>query len=204
MNQEISPNLRLGKNVTIGSFCIVGQDEGEPTSIGDDSTIRSHSVIYGGNNIGNHFQTGHGVMIREKNQIGSNVSIGSKSNIEHHVTIEDGVRIHSNCFIPEFSVLQKNCWIGPCVTLTNAPYPRSARVKEELKGVTVGENAKIGANTTLLPGVKIGKNALIGSGSVVTKNIPDNALAYGNPARVTKNVKDLRYSDGAVVYPDIL
>ncbi len=204
MNSQISKNVELGHNVTVGPFCIIGQDDGEATVIGDDSTIRSHTVIYGGNTIGRHFQTGHGVMIRGKNTIGDNVSIGSQSNIEHHVTMEDGVRVHSNCFIPEFSILKKNCWIGPCVTLTNAPYPRSKRVKEDLRGVVVGENAKIGANSTLLPGVKIGKNALIGSGSVVTKDIPDNALAYGNPAKVTKNVKDLRYSDGETVYPDVL
>lgn len=203
MNQETFKNVQLGKNVTVGPFCLIGQEDGEKTVIGDDSTIRSHTVIYGGNKIGNHFQTGHGVMIREKNTIGDNVSIGSKSNIEHHVTMEDGVRVHSNCFISEFSVFKKGCWIGPCVTLTNAPYPRSKRVKEELQGVVVGENAKIGANSTLLPGVKIGKNVLIGAGSVVTKDIPDNALAYGSPARVMKQVTELTYEDGQPVYPDL-
>lgn len=204
-NSKIHDGVKLGINTTVGDFCVVGLPvkNAEETTIGDEGIIRSHTVIYGGNKIGENFQTGHGVIIRENNTIGNNVSIGSRSNIEHHVIIEDDVRIHSGCFIPEFSVLKKGCWIGPCVCLTNAPYPRSAHVKEELKGVVIGENAKIGANTTILPGVNIGKNVLIGAGSVVTKDIPDNAVAFGCPAVIVKNVQDLKYDDGTKVYPDL-
>lgn len=204
-NCRIYDGVILGDGVTIGDFCIIGSP-GNVTSktlIGNNATIRSHTVIYEGNKIGDKFKTGHGVIIREDNVIGNNVSIGSQSNIEHHVTIEDDVRIHSGCFVPEFSVLKKGCWIGPKVCLTNAPYPRSARVKEELNGVVIGENAKIGANTTILPGVVIGKNALIGAGSVVTKDMPDNAVAFGCPAAIVKNVQDLKYDDGTPVYPDL-
>lgn len=53
-------------------------------------------------------------------------------------------------------------------------------------GVYIGKDVWIGANVVILPGVKIGKNAIIGAGSVVTKNIPDNAIAYGNPAKIVK------------------
>ncbi len=159
---------------------------------GDDCLIRSHTIIYRGNKIGNNFQTGHGVLVRENNKIGNNVSIGSHSIVEHDVIIEDNCRIHSNAFIPEFSVLKKSCWIGPCVVLTNAKYPRSKNVKQNLMGVKICENAKIGAGAVILPGVRIGKNALVGAGSVVTRDVLDNQVVVGNPAKVIKDISKIK------------
>ncbi len=92
--------------------------------------IRSHTVIYAGNTIGRNFQTGNKVNIRESNRIGDNVSVGTLSVIEHHVEIADNVRIHTQVFMPEFSVLEEGCWIGPNVVLTNAKYPLSPGVKD--------------------------------------------------------------------------
>ncbi|MDP7115961.1 MAG: DapH/DapD/GlmU-related protein, partial [Candidatus Woesearchaeota archaeon] len=178
-------NVVLGKNAQIGEYVVLGvppkgKKDGElKTVIGDNAVIRSHSVIYAGNVIGDNFQTGHGVVIREENTIGNNVSIGSQSNIEHHVKMGDDVRIHSQAFIPELSVLKKGAWIGPRVCVTNAPFPSSATTKDYLEGVTIEENGKVGANSTLLPGVSIGKNSLVGAGSVVTKDVPDGKLVVG-------------------------
>jgi acetyltransferase-like isoleucine patch superfamily enzyme len=193
----IYKNVKIGNNARIGDFCIIGvppshKKDGElETVIGDNAIIRSHTVIYAGNRIGNNINTGHHVTVRESNTIGDNVSIGSLSCIEHHIAIEDGVRIHSQAFIPEYSVLKKNCWIGPNVVLTNAKYPRSRNVKEQLKGPTISENAKIGANVTILPGMLIGKNALVGAGSVVTKNVKDDAVVAGNPAHTISHIGDI-------------
>lgn len=158
--------------------------------IGKNATIREPTIIYSGNDIGDNFNTGHFVTIREENKIGDNVSIGSHSNIEHHIIIEDNVRIHSNCFIPEYSILKHDCWIGPNVVLTNAKYPRSINVKEELKGPTIGEYAKIGANSTILPGIKIGKHALIGAGTVVVKDVPEYAIVVGNPGNIVGDIRN--------------
>lgn len=194
---KIHPNVKLGKNVTIGDYVIIGEPvrtkDGKvlTTKIGDGAVIRSHTVIYAGNVIGKNFQTGHGVLVRESNKIGNNVSVGSSSTIEHHVAIGNGVRIHSNAFIPEFSHLKKGCWIGPGVVLTNASYPLSARAKTELRGPVIGEGAKIGGNSSLLPGVVIGNNTLVGAGSVVVGNLSKNKVAIGNPAREIKNMKQL-------------
>jgi len=188
----VFPNVELGKNVIIEDFCIVGNpfkgyDE-EKTIIGSNSVIRAQTIIYAGNVIGENFQTGNKANIRELNQIGNNVSIGTLSVVEHHVIIEDEVRIHTQAFIPEFSILKNGCWLGPNVVITNAKYPRHPNVKDELQGATIEENAKIGANSTLLPGVKIGRSALIGAGSVVTRDIPEDAIAYGNPAEVKRKI----------------
>ena len=84
-------------------------------------------MIYAGNVIGRNFQTGNKVNIRESNRIGDNVSVGTLSVIEHHVEIGNNVRIHTQVFIPEFSVLEDGCWIGPNVVFTNAKYPLVAR-----------------------------------------------------------------------------
>jgi acetyltransferase-like isoleucine patch superfamily enzyme len=196
---KIYPHVKLGKNITIEDYCIIGvpasgmKDTDLETVIGDDSIIRSHTVIYAGNKIGHHFQTGNKTNIRELNHIGNNVSIGTLSVIEHHVEIEDNVRIHSQVFIPEFTLLKKDSWIGPNVVLTNAPYPKSPHVKSQLKGPIISENAIIGANSTLLPGIIIGQNSIIGAGSVVTKDVKDSTVVAGNPAKFLKMKTDLPY-----------
>ena len=190
----------LAKGSVVEDFCIVGTPprgvrEGElPTTIGEGAVIRSHTVIYAGNVIGRNFQTGNKVNIRESNRIGDNVSVGTLSVIEHHVEIGDNVRIHTQVFIPEFSVLEEGCWIGPNVVLTNAKYPLSPGVKDHLAGPVIRKGAKIGANATLLPGVVIGENALVGAGAVVVRDVPPGSVVAGNPARVIRQIADLPYS----------
>jgi acetyltransferase-like isoleucine patch superfamily enzyme len=196
---KVYENVALGAQAIIEDFCIVGapprgRRDGElPTILGDGAVIRSHTVIYAGNTIGRNFQTGNKVNIRESNTIGDDVSIGTLSVIEHHVTIGNGVRIHTQAFIPEFSILEDGCWVGPNVVFTNAKYPLSPGVKDSLKGPRIGRGAKIGANATILPGVVIGANALVGAGAVVVTDVPDHAVVVGNPARVIKAINQLPY-----------
>jgi acetyltransferase-like isoleucine patch superfamily enzyme len=195
------PNTRLGKDPIIGEFVLLGETPKghfkkppRPLNeliIGDFAVIRSHSVIYAGNVIGNRFQTGHGVMVRERNRIGHNVSIGTHSIVERDNIIGDGVRIHSNCFIPEFIEIRDKAWIGPNVTILNVLHPPCPAFEECAKGTIIHENAKIGGNVTLGPRIEIGANAIIGSGSVVTRDIPANSVAYGNPAKVHKTLDEL-------------
>jgi acetyltransferase-like isoleucine patch superfamily enzyme len=168
--------------------------EGElPTVVGPNAVIRSHSVIYAGNVIGRNFQTGNKVNIRESNRIGDDVSVGTLSVIEHHVEIADKVRIHTQVFIPEYSVLEEGCWIGPNVVFTNAKYPLAPGVKDQLAGPVIRRGAKIGANVTLLPGVIVGENALVGAGSVVVRDVPPGAVVVGNPGRIIGQVSELPY-----------
>lgn len=186
----IHPNVILGESVVIEDYCVIGLPfkgmNDEQTIIGDGSVIRAGTYIYAGNQIGSNFQSGNKANIRELNQIGDDVSIGTLSVVEHHVTIRNGVRIHTQVFVPEYTTLEENCWLGPNVVVTNARYPKHPSVKNELKGPHIKQNAKIGANTTLLPGVTIGRDSLIGAGSVVTKDIADGVIAVGNPARVLR------------------
>ena len=182
----IHPNVILGNNVVIEDYCIVGLPfknmKGEQTTIGDNSIIRAGTYIYAGNCIGNNFQTGNKVNIRELNTIGNNVSIGTLSTIEHHVSIANNVRIHSQAFIPEYCELHENAWIGPNVVLTNAKYPAHPDAKDNLTGVVVCSNARIGANSTILPGIHVGSSSLVGAGTVVTKDVLSGSIVAGNPA----------------------
>lgn len=197
---KVFENVSLGENCVVEDFCLIGVAprgvrEGElPTRVGAGAVIRSHTVIYAGNEIGRNFQTGNKVNVRESNHIGDNVSIGTLSVVEHHVQIGNNVRIHTQAFIPEFSVLEDGCWIGPNVVLTNAKYPLSPGVKEALAGPVVRKGAKIGANATLLPGVEVGENAIVGAGAVVVHDVPPGAVVVGNPARVINDVSKLPYS----------
>ena len=188
----IHKNVCLGSNVIIEDGCIVGlpfaKMKGECTVIGDNAHIRAGTYIYAGNVIGQNFQTGNKANVRELNTIGDNVSIGTLTTIEHHVHIANNVRIHSQVFVPEFTILKSGCWLGPNVVITNAKYPMIANSKQTLQGVIINDNAKIGANSTILPGVEIGGNTLIGAGSVVTKSISSNVVAYGNPAKTVRKI----------------
>jgi len=195
----IYAGVYIGLYPTIEDYCIIGvppkgYKEGEvETIIGNSAHLRSHTVIYAGNRIGENFTTGNKVNIREYNKIGNKVTVGTLTVIEHHVQIGDNVRIHSQAFIPEYSILEDDVYIGPNVVLTNAKYPFVPNSKETLKGPILKQNAKVGANATILPGIIIGKNALVGAGSVVTKNVADDSVVAGNPARVINTIKNLPY-----------
>lgn len=89
-------------------------------------------------------------------------------------------------------IIGDDCFIGPNVSIYTAchstdPEERNSR-KEWAEPVTIGNNVWIGGSVTILPGVKVGNNVTIGAGSVVTKNIPDNVVAVGNPCRVVKEI----------------
>ena len=183
----IYPNVIMGNNVTIEEFCIIGYEyngyNGEETIIGDNAIIRAGTYIYAGNLIGNNFQTGNKVNIRELNKIGDDVSIGTLSVVEHHIKIGCRTRLHSQVFVPEYTEIDDDVWIGPNVVITNAKYPKHPDVKSSLLGAHINSNSKIGANSTLLPGVVIGANSLIGAGSVVTADVMADDVVYGNPSK---------------------
>lgn len=194
---KIYPNVILGRNHTIEDFVVIGVPTSKDlhqqstTTVNDNAYIRSHTVIYACNRIGKNFQTGNKANIREANIIGDDVSIGTLSVVEHHVIIGNGVRIHSHVFVPEYTILEDECWIGPNVVITNSKYPNSPVSKKNLSGVCIKRRAKVGANSTLLPGVTVGEHALVGAGCVVTKDVPEYCIVVGNPARVIGSTAEI-------------
>ena len=104
--------------------------------------------------------------------IENDVVVGDRVTVKSGVQLWDGVRLGNDVFV------------GPNATFTNDWYPRSRVRPERFLETHVAEGASIGANATILPGVSIGRGAMVGAGAVVTKDVPPNAVVYGNPARI--------------------
>lgn len=129
------------------------------------------------------------VVILKNAKIGSNCNICAHTLIESDVVIGDNVTVKSGVFIWDGTRIQDNVFIGPNATLTNDLMPRSKQYPDSFSGITLKTGCSIGANATLLPGVTVGKGAMVGAGSVVVKDVPDNAVVVGNPAKIIRYIK---------------
>lgn len=114
--------------------------------------------------------------------IGSNCNINSHCFIENDVYIGNNVTIKCGVYVWDGIVLKDDVFIGPNVTFTNDKVPRSKKEFQLIRTI-VERGTTIGANATILPGIIIGEYAMIGAGSVVTKNVKNNTLWLGNPAK---------------------
>jgi UDP-2-acetamido-3-amino-2,3-dideoxy-glucuronate N-acetyltransferase len=143
----------------------------QSNKIGDDTIIWQYTIVLPGATIGN------------------NCNINSHCFVENDVLIGNNVTVKCGVYIWDGITIEDNVHIGPNVTFTNDVYPRSKH-NFEISKIILKHGASIGANATIIAGNSIGAFALIGAGSVVTKNIPNNTLWMGNPARQTAYVCD--------------
>jgi acetyltransferase-like isoleucine patch superfamily enzyme len=160
------------------------------TIIGRNAILRSGLIIYCQVEIGDNFQSGHNVLIREQMKIGQDVAIGSSTVIEGYGTIGNNVRIQSMAFIPTHTIIRDNVFIGPNAVLTNDRYPPTG--KPELKGPILEDYSVIGANATILPGITIGQGSMVAAGAVVTRDVPQDKMAIGVPAKIRDLPKIMR------------
>ena len=153
--QRVAPNVKLGRNVRLHDFI----------------------NLYGC-------------------EIGDDVKIGTFVEIQKGAIIGNRCKISSHSFICEGVTLEEGVFIGHSVTFTNDRYPRATNVTGELQTeadwkcvrTLVKKGASIGSGATLLCGITIGENAMIGAGSVVTKDVPAGVTVAGNPARIMRPI----------------
>lgn len=128
-------------------------------------------------------------VIFPKAKIGENCNICANVLIENNVEVGDNVTIKSGVQLWDGITVEDNVFIGPNATFTNDLFPRSKNPNWELKETIIKRGASIGANATILCGITIGENAMIGAGSVVTKDVPSGEVWAGNPARFIKLIE---------------
>jgi UDP-2-acetamido-3-amino-2,3-dideoxy-glucuronate N-acetyltransferase len=127
----------------------------------------------------------HFCHVMKNSRIGEHCNIGQNVVISPDVTIGNNVKIQNNVSIYTGCVLEDDVFCGPSMVFTNVINPRShVSRKDEYQVTLVKTGATLGANCTVVCGHTIGRYAFIGAGAVVTRDVPDYALVYGNPARV--------------------
>ncbi|MBW6462075.1 MAG: N-acetyltransferase [DPANN group archaeon] len=122
--------------------------------------------------------------VRETAVIGTGCIIGKSSYIDVNVIIGNNVKIQNFVAVYDGVVLEDKVFIGPGVIFTNDLYPRANSTSRSWSKTLVKEGASIATGTVIVCGNTIGKHAMVGAGSVVTRDIPDYGLAYGNPAKL--------------------
>lgn len=138
-------------------------------------------------------------------EIGDNTKIGAFVEVQKNAFIGKDCKISSHTFVCEGVTIEDGVFIGHGVTFVNDSYPRATTADGRLQAETdwqvestlVKKGASIGSGCTILSNVTVGENALVGAGSVVTKDVPANALVVGNPARVLRMLETNAPKDNA-------
>lgn len=143
------------------------------------------SYIDEGAEIGEGTRIWHFCHIMPRARIGKGCNIGQNTFMASDTIMGDNVKVQNNVSIYTGVILEDDVFLGPSMVFTNVINPRShVNRREEYLTTLVRRGASIGANATVVCGVTLGRYCFVGAGSVVTHDVPDYALVYGNPARI--------------------
>ena len=151
----------------------------------DDAFIHESSYIDDNVEIGAGSKIWHFCHICSNSRLGANCTVGQNVCIGPDVTIGNGCKIQNNVSVYKGVVLEDDVFCGPSMVFTNVFNPRAnIRRMDEARPTLVKRGASLGANSTIVCGISVGSFAFVGAGAVVTRNVPDHALVYGNPAKL--------------------
>ena len=156
--------------------------------------VHPTAIVEPGVSIGRNTAIWDNVHVRHSTRIGADCIVGEKSYIAYGVRIDDLVKINAFVYVCTGVTIERGVMISAGVTFTNDRFPRATTIgldrllpsdpDEKTLHTLVREGATIGAGATIGPGVTIGRFAMVGMGAVVTRDVPDFGIAYGNPARL--------------------
>lgn len=191
--------VKIGKGAVVEPLAAIGYIPGKEKhrrdadtkklSIGENAYIRTGALIYLGTKIANNLNARPYSIIREFNKIGDNFDIGTHSILDDECVVGNNVKLHRQVYICQRTTIEDNVFVGPGAVFLNDNHPVCYKC---YKGPTVKKGARIGGGVVVLAGVTIGENSLIGGGSVVTKDIPANVVACGNPARIVMTIQEFK------------
>jgi acetyltransferase-like isoleucine patch superfamily enzyme len=171
----VEPGATLGVEYETGAV---------PPDLGEDSVVRSGTVVYNDVEAGAGLQTGHHAVIREQTVLGTGCVVGTQTVIDGYTTVADDVSMQTGVYVPSYTEIGDRVFLGPSATLLNDPYP--VRTDVDLVGPSIENDASIGGNATVLPEVTVGEGAFVAAGAVVTRDVPPGKLAIGAPASITE------------------
>jgi len=188
MKHQIGKKVKLGKNMKILPLSYIGDN----CEIGDNTIIQYGAFIEHDCKIGSNSRIGTHAVLRRGTKIGDYSVFGTLSASEGNNLIGNHVTIETQCTIADGIIIEDWVFVGPEFAGANTMNISHGRPNVPLvkEAPYIKFGARIASNVTVLPRVTIGREALIGAGAIVTKDIPDFAIAFGTPAKIVGTVSE--------------